>query len=343
VNWKKGFAAAGTAVGVGAGLVLQHSTVARRRRNDPEAGECFGERRGVRSRKVVLGDGAQLFVEEVGAPVPRAAVFVHSSAMRSDIWHYQMPGIGSHRLVFYDLRGHGLSQPKGTAPFTIKQLAEDLLAVIDDAGIEQVVIVGHSIGGMIALELCKERPDLLESRIEGLVLANTTYRPAAESLGVGGAAISRMERLTRRPLDVLGKHSVPTIDRLRNVLPPSDLFFIAVSVATFGPAASARQIDLIYDMMSETGSDVLFDLLKSYRHFDVSEFLDQVTVPALVIGGTHDRLTQPSDSVYLAEHMPHAELRLLDGCGHMSMLEHHREFNSMLEDFLDDHLGRIEQ
>jgi pimeloyl-ACP methyl ester carboxylesterase len=339
VNWKKGFATATTAVGVGAGLVMQHSTVAKRRRNDPEAAECFGTRRGVRSRKLATADGAELFVEEVGPVAERAAVFVHSSAMRTDIWHYQIPGIGTHRLIFYDLRGHGLSHPKGSAAFTIKQLSEDLLAVIDDAGVQEAVIVGHSIGGMIALELCKERPHLLHSRIRGLVLANTTYRPASESLGVGGAAMSRMERLTRRPLDVLGHHSVP-IDRLRNVLPPSDLFFVAVSVATFGPSASARQIDLIYDMMSETGSDVLFDLLKSYRHFDVREFLDQVSVPTLVIGGTHDRLTQSSDSIYLAEHMPNTELRLLDGCGHMSMLERHREFNTMLEMFLDDVLGK---
>jgi pimeloyl-ACP methyl ester carboxylesterase len=326
VNWKKGFATAGTVVGVGAGLVMQHSTVARRRRHDPETAEQFGSRRGIRSRKLALPDGGELFVEEVGPETDRAAVFIHSSAMRTDVWHYQIPGVGPYRLVFYDLRGHGLSQPKGAASFTITQLSEDLLQVIQAAGLREVVVVGHSIGGMIALELCKERPELLHSLVKGLVLANTTYRPAVESLGLGGAAISRMERFTRRPLDVLGNHAVP-IDRLRNVLPPSDLFFLAVSVATFGPSASARQIDLIYDMMSETGTDVLFDLMKAYRHFDVRESLDQVTVPALVIGGTH-------------EHIPPAQLRLLEGCGHMSMLERHDDFNAMLESFLDETLGR---
>jgi pimeloyl-ACP methyl ester carboxylesterase len=339
VNWKKGFATAGTVVGVGAGLVMQHSTVAKRRRHDPEGAERFGSRRGIRSRKLALADGGELFVEEVGPETDRAAVFIHSSAMRTDVWHYQIPGIGSHRLVFYDLRGHGLSHPKGAAPFTIRQLAEDLLEVIDATGIREVVLVGHSIGGMIALEFCEERPELLDSLVKGLVLANTTYRPAVESLGLGGAAISRMERFTRRPLDVLGNHAVP-IDRLRNVLPPSDLFFLAVSVATFGPSASARQIDLIYDMMSETGTDVLFDLMKAYRHFDVRDCLDRLTVPALVIGGTHDRLTLPSASVYLAEHMPQAQLQLLEGCGHMSMLERHEEFNAMLKSFLDETLGR---
>jgi pimeloyl-ACP methyl ester carboxylesterase len=341
VNWKKSFATAGTAVGMGAGLLLGHSSVARRRRDDPEAEEAFGERRGERTRSLSLADGARLFVEEVGPARDRAVVFVHSSAMRTDIWHYQLPGIGGHRLIFYDLRGHGLSRPKGSAPFTIGQLAEDLLAVIDDAGAEKVVIVGHSIGGMIALDLCKTRPFLLDSRIKGLVLANTTYRPAAESFGIGGAVVSHMERFTRRPLDALGSQAAP-IDRLRNVLPPSDLFFVAVSLTAFGPGASAKQVDLIYDMMSETPTDVLFDLVKAYRNFDVRTFLSEVTVPTLVVSGTHDRLTLPEASQYLSDHLPKSELQLLEGCGHMTMLERHHEFNTMLKGFLDDTLGRID-
>ena len=341
MNAKKGLASAGTLAGIGAGLVLQHSKVARRRRSDPEAAEPFGTRRGQRSRKLALNDGAQLFIEEVGPEAARAAIFLHSSAMRTDVWHYQLPGLDGHRLIFYDLRGHGLSQPKGDAPFSITRLAEDLLLVMDDAGLDEAVLVGHSIGGMIALELCKERTDLMGSRVKGLVLANTTYLPAFDSLGLGGAAVSRLERLARRPLDVIGSHTV-RIDRLRSILPPSDLFFMALSLAGFGRSASARQVDLVYDMMSETPSDVLLDLLKAYRHFDVRDFLCRVSIPALVIGGTHDRLTSPEASQHLAEHMPTAELRLLEGCGHMSMLEEHDEFNSMVERFLDETFARTD-
>src|SRR3712207_664056 len=96
-------ALAGTAAGIGAGLIAQHSVVQRRRRTDPEAGERFGERRGERSRTISLGDGANLFVEEVGPESPRGVVFIHGSCLRTDTWHYQMPGLGGHRLVFYDL------------------------------------------------------------------------------------------------------------------------------------------------------------------------------------------------------------------------------------------------
>jgi pimeloyl-ACP methyl ester carboxylesterase len=87
-------------------------------------------------------------------------------------------------------------------------------------------------------------------------------------------------------------------------------------------------------MLADTPADVIFNLIKAYRDFDVRDLLDEVKVPVLVIGGTHDRLTLPTASEYMAERLPDAELHLLAGCGHMSMLERHDEINSLLDDFL---------
>ena len=331
-------ALAGAAAGVAAGLATQRAFVKRRRRNDPEAGERFGTRRGIRPRTITLSDGADAFVEEAGPPSKKGAVFVHGSALRTDLWHYQLAGLGDHRLVFYDLRGHGVSREKGAARFSIAQLAKDLAEVIDEAGLEEVVVVGHSIGGMIALDLASTRADLLGTRVKGLVLVNTTYRPGIETVA-GGAALAHVERLLRRPLDILGKRA-PTIDKLRAVVRPSDLLFLTVAYTGFGAAAPASQVDFVYDMLSETPADVIFDLISSYRDFDVTEVLGDVTVPCLVIGGSSDRITIPAASEYLAEHLPKAELRVFDRCGHMPMLERHREFNATVTSFLDDTLGR---
>ena len=336
---RKGLLAlAGTAVGVGAGMVAQRSMVNRRRRNDPEVGEPFGQRRGDRSRYLNLSDGGRLFIEEIGPEdSKRGAVFLHGSALRTDVWHYQLDGIDSHRCVFYDLRGHGLSEPKGEH-FSISVLADDLLHVIEDSQLDEVVVVGHSIGGMIALELCAAYPELVGAPIKGLVLANTTPSPGAETT-IGGAALARAERLLRSPLDVLSSHH-ERLDRLRKVVTPTDQIFLAVSFAAFGPNASARQIDFTADMLAETPGNVLFDLVRSYGDYDVRDVLGDINVPALVIAGSHDRLTVLNAGEELAELLPKAELTVLQGCGHMSMLERHKEFNQMLERFLDDHLGR---
>lgn len=332
---------AGAVAGLGVGLVAQRSLVNRRRRNDPEAAEPFGQRRGERRRTIDLPDGARVYIEEAGPESKRGAVFVHGSVLRTDVWHYQLPGLGDHRLVFYDLRGHGLSRPKGDAEFSVSTLANDLRAVIEDAGLDEVVVVGHSVGGMVALQLCHMYPDLLGSAIKGLVLTNTTHRPAAETI-VGGAAFARIEHALRRPLDFVGgRHE--SVERLRRILKPSDSLFLAVAFAAFGGHASARQIDFTYDMLSDTSADVIFDLIKSYRDFDVTDHLGGITVPALVITGTQDRLTVSEASDHLAENLPKAELKVFEGCGHMTMLERHREFNELVEAFLDDTLGKADR
>lgn len=341
MNRKQTLASIATAAaGLGAGLAAQRKMVNRRRRDDPEGGERFGQRRGIRSRFIELNDGARLFVEEAGPESTRGAVFVHGSALRTDVWHYQLPGLDGHRLVFYDLRGHGRSQPKGDSDFSVELLADDLVRVIEDSGLEEVVIVGHSIGAFVALQLACTRTDLLGSRIKGLVLSNVTYRPAVETIA-GGEAIARIERITRRPFDALGKQSA-RIQQLRKIIRPSDTVFLGVSLAAFGPGGSAKQIDFTYDMVSETSMDVLFDLVRAYRNYDVTDLLDRVTVPALVIAGTHDRLTVSSAAEYLAEHLPKAQLEVLEGSGHMTMLERHERFNRMVAEFLDDVLGGAE-
>ena len=331
-------ALAGAAATVGAGLAAERAFVKRRRRDDPEAAQSFGLRRGVRPHYVTRPDGARLFVEEIGPKAKRGAVFIHGSALRTDVWHYQMEGLGGHRLVFYDLRGHGRSTPKGDADFSLTTLGEDLVAVIEDSGMDEVVVVGHSIGGMLALQLAASRHDLLGSPLKGLVLVNSTYGPGAETV-IGGTAVARIERLARRPLDFLGaKHEY--LHRLRSLVRPSDTLFLAVALAAFGPSPSARQVDFTYDMTADTNTDVIFDLIRSYRDLNVGDKLGDITIPALVIGGTHDRLTVPDASEFLAAHLPKAELKLFERCGHMSMLERHREFNSILTAFLDDTLGK---
>ena len=336
---KKGvLALAGAAVGLGVGIAAERSMLNRRRRNDPEAGERFGTRRGERSRKITLRDGASVFVEEVGPESKSGVVFIHGSALRTDLWHYQMEGIGDQRLIFYDMRGHGLSD-KGDAEYTIDTLAEDLEEVIDACGLEEVVIVGHSVGGMIALKFALSHLELLGSKIKGLALLNTTYGPAVETLA-GGAAITRIERVTRRPFDLLGTQA-EKLQRLRKVIRPSDAIFWSVAYAGFGASASAKQIDFTYDMLSETQADVIFDLIKAYRDYDVRDRLSEVNVPVLVIGGTQDRLTQSHASEYIAGALPKSDLHVLSGCGHMSMLERHRDVNQLLTEFAANTLGPV--
>lgn len=332
-------ALATTAIGVGVGIAAEHSFLTQKRRSDFEAGERFGARRGLRARMLARDDGAQLFVEEAGPAASSGAVFAHGSALRTDVWHYQLGGIGSNRLIFFDLRGHGLSRPKGAAPYTIDTLSADLEAVVDDSGLEEVVVVGHSVGGMVALDFAVRELARARPRIKGLVLLNSTYAPAFETL-VGGAALARLERITRRPLDFIGGQA-GTIDYLRRLIRPSDPVFWTVAIAAFGPRPSANQVDFAYDMLAETPAEVIFDLIRAFRDFDMRDRLALVTVPTVVVGGRHDRLTIARASEYMAAHLPEPRLVLLDDCGHLAMMERWREVNDLIGNFLGATLGPV--
>ena len=329
-------ALAGAAVAAGAGIAAQRTVINKKRRTDPERDVPFGELRGERQRTFDLPDGAHIFVEEFGPESRSGALFVHGSVLKTDVWHYQMGSLADRRLVFSDLRGHGRSS-KGEASYSIETLASDLLATIEEVGLDETVIVGHSVGGQIALQLCHDHPELMGSKIKGLVLAHTSYGPFTETL-IASGMIARLERLTRRPLELIGKQH-ERIERLRKLVRPTDAVFWGVALAAFGENASPRQIDFAYDMLANTPVDVILDLVRSYRDFDMTDELHEITVPALVFGGTHDRLTLPKASQYLASHLPHADLHIFEGCGHMSMLERHEEFNTLVRTFLDETLG----
>lgn len=325
------------AAAVGAAVAAQRATINRRRLHDPEGDRDFGSQRGERTRAFDRPDGARIFIEEVGPESARAAIFIHGSVLRTDVWHYQMEGLGGHRLVFADLRGHGQSTPKGSEPYEIPTLVDDLVAVLDELELEEAVVVGHSVGGMIALQLAHERPDLLGDRIKGLVLVNTSHGPVTETL-IGSSVIARLERITRLPFDAIGTQH-ERIDRWRKRVRPSDAIFWGVALSAFGRNASPAQIDFVYRMLSETPTEVIFDLVRCYRGFDMSGHLDEVTVPALIIAGDHDRITLPRASYHLAAHLPKAELHVFEGCGHQAMMERHDEFNRLVTEFLNDTLG----
>ncbi len=345
----KFLALGGAALGLGAGLVAQHALVKRRRIGDPESSEPFTKRRGERARTIRTPDGASIFIEERGPGSRTGVVFIHGSALRTDLWHYQMPAFDGRRLVFYDLRGHGRSVSGGLGrnseisggrdeiEFSVTALGHDLEVVLDDCGLEEVVLVGHSIGGSVALELCRLHPEWAGERIKGLVLANTSAR-LHQTTAAGEAAI-QLDRFLKRPTEFLGGSRSRYVDRLRKIVRPTDSAFLITAYVAFGPHASAKQVDLTYDMVADTPSQTILDLFKAYRTFDMWDVLGEIRVPAIVISGTNDRITVPSASEHLAAELPKAELVMLKGAGHMSMLERHEEFNTILASFFEDHLG----
>ena len=127
-------------------------------------------------------DGAQLAVWDLegGGPDAPVVVLPHCWGCSHEIWlpvARRLREQGS-RVVLYDQRGHGAST-RGTAPLTVETLAHDLTAVLDATDVHDVVLAGHSMGGMTIMSLATHRPDVLKERAKATVLVAT----AATSLG----------------------------------------------------------------------------------------------------------------------------------------------------------------
>jgi pimeloyl-ACP methyl ester carboxylesterase len=122
----------------------------------------------IRTRVVHASDGTQLAVEEVGDPeAPMTVVFSHGFCLNMHTWapqrHHLWQQYGDQiRLVFYDHRGHGASGVADPGTYTLGQLGADLNAVIEaTAPAGQIVLAGHSMGGMTILAFANRFPQTL--------------------------------------------------------------------------------------------------------------------------------------------------------------------------------------
>ena len=166
-SWRRitgaaGLVAGAAAAGAGALVAAERIAVARiRGRGDPESGERFGELRG-RPLTVLTQDGVPLHVEINGpSAAPLTVVFCHGYTLNQDCWHFQRRDLSTHRLAFWDQRDHGRSGRSESGAASIDQLGADLKAVIDAVapGDAQVVLVGHSMGGMTIMALAQQHPE----------------------------------------------------------------------------------------------------------------------------------------------------------------------------------------
>jgi pimeloyl-ACP methyl ester carboxylesterase len=109
-------------------------------------------------------DGVVLAYDDAGAGYP-ALVFVHGAACNRRFWYQQVPRFSSaHRVVAVDLRGHGESDAPSER-YTVRLFAEDLASTCTQLGIESPVVIGHSLGGLVALDCASAYPDKVAAAV----------------------------------------------------------------------------------------------------------------------------------------------------------------------------------
>lgn len=310
----------------GAGLAYSlEKAAARRWRADARELEAAGRfvPDDVRHRFVPVDDGGRLHVVERGSGRP--LVLVHGVSLGIGIWVAQLQGLADQfRVIAVGQRGHGQSLP-GDDGYSFDRLADDLLIVLDELGVQESLLVGHSMGGMVVQQLALRHPQALATRAAGLVLVATTaggfFPPGPLGAGLSRATTSVAARGLRH-----------AERRGRGVVPGHDFGLWGTRLG-FGARPRAADIELNRAMLAAMSPSALHGLLEPLLGFDVRDQLHRLELPVRVVVGTRDLMTNRRMAQLMAERIPNAELVEMAGCGHMVMLERDAELNRLLRDF----------
>jgi 3-oxoadipate enol-lactonase len=239
---------------------------------------------------------------------PSAPVLILSNSLGTDfsLWDLQTPELEQQfRLLRYDMRGHGKSSAP-PPPYAVPGLAADVLALADSLSIGRFHFCGLSIGGMIGMSLALSAP----ARLYKLVLSNT-----AAKIGTLESWNARIEIVRTQGMTEVAK------------LIPARWFTPAFQASH--PQAVAKTLEVVRSLDPEgyVGGCC------AVRDFDARNVVSGISVPTLVISGSHDPAATPADGRFLAERISGARYSELDA-SHLSNIEAAARYNGEVLAFL---------
>ena len=221
-----------------------------------------------------------------------------------------------YRAVAWDMPGYGHSAP--IEPYTFKGLAQSCVDLIDALQCEHVVLLGHSMGGMVAQEVVARRPE----RVSRLVLCGTSAAFGKRSDGRSADAWAKQFIAQRTaPLDA-GQSMAEVAQKLVPQM--------------VGPGSLSEGVRLAEHCMAGVPAATYRRALDCIVTFDRQAALAGIGVPTLLVGGEFDRVAAPAVMKQMAAAIPRARYAELPGIGHLMNLEAPDEFDGLLLDFLNE-------
>ncbi|MCB1897555.1 MAG: alpha/beta fold hydrolase [Zoogloeaceae bacterium] len=246
---------------------------------------------------------------EAGSGDP-AMVLLHGVSTRAEAWAPLLPALATpgRRVLAWDLPGYDSADHRPQAGF--ESWCEGLARMLDAADVARCVLVGHSLGGMIALDFAARRPD----RVEALALACTTA-------GFGAAGGRRQREYLARRLDPLDAGrtmaDIAALEIPSMMHPPAD------------PALVAR----LGDLMATIPPAAYAAATRALTGFDRRAAIAELTMPVLCIAGGHDRIAPPEVLASMARRAPQGRSSMLVQTGHLAPFEAPGRFVALLDGF----------
>ncbi|MEX2481615.1 MAG: alpha/beta hydrolase [Gammaproteobacteria bacterium] len=257
----------------------------------------------------VTRDGVKVYYESAGQGA--AIVFLHPWSTNRYIWTFQLMHFArSHRCIALDLRGHGQSD-KPAAGYAITEMAADLDAILDHAGVDRAILVGNSIGGMVAMQTSLDFPQ----RVRGNLILSSGTNISADAPPEMAEAMEKDWRGMFGGLMDAG---------------------IAAKSKTQKPEIGAY-LEGCYRVDSNFTEAVFFASAADpggVFNWNISDRLKDIKQPTLVIAGEEDGATTVEQNRFLVDNIPGAEFKVYKDVGHFCQLERPLDFNSDLTAFI---------
>jgi pimeloyl-ACP methyl ester carboxylesterase len=284
-------------------------------------------------QRTTLIDGRRVHYVDIGEG-PLGFVLVHGMGGCWAHWSQTLPLLARHgRALALDLPGFGRSQMP-PAPISLELLADTAAALARRAGIEKVVLVGHSMGGPIALRFAQRHPHLAHA----LILLAGAIASFSQLLGLH--RVIRSAR--RRPAHTAATFTeiltcpIPLPEALkRQIAEHPPLRRLALWPYLHRPAAMPAQG--IAFILQGAGARGALQTARALGSSDPREGLGEVRCPILSVGTRHDRIAPVADFEAFAKLLPAQASVLIEGAGHLAMLERPLAFNALIERFLARH------
>lgn len=260
--------------------------------------------------KFIRANDVVLHYSDQGGQSAPAIVFSNSLGTDFRIWDDVVDRFGAgFRFIRYDKRGHGLSDAT-PAPYRIADHLDDLALLLDDLNVSDAVVVGLSVGGMIAQGLAASRPDL----VKALVLCDTGHKIGTAELWNGR-------------IDAIEKGGIASI---------SDAILERWFTSAY---RSDDNVDFraYRNMLERTPVAGYVGTAAAIRDADFTESTSRLTVPTLCVVGEEDGATSPDLVGELAGLIEGAQFEVIPRAGHLPCIEQPVRLAGLISDFLAGH------
>lgn len=208
------------------------------------------------------------------------------------------------QLVYFDHRGQGRSARGAKSSYTLENNVEDLEALRQYLGLEKMIVIGASYGGMVALTYASRYPDRVSHLIAIVTAADSRFLDRAQAI-LAERGTPEQQAIAQHLWQGTFADEAHLREYFRLMQP---LYSITTDANALPPKSWARSI-----LSADAINNAFGGFLRSY---DIRDQLPKITAPTLVIGARHDWICPPEFSEEIANAIPNADLRIFEHSGH---------------------------